>query len=267
MDAAEWASPTSRPVTSPPSEWPGPGAGLWYPLWAQPLWRALICDSGVGVALLDRRSESVLFANPAMVGMLAPRDAACTSPEPKAEANDAGHTPGAGDALAAISLPRPLTAVMPGSLATDCLSMADLTIASGAPTVMRVHCGGRALQLTCRGLHVEDRSGVVLLLSARRVLRPDDEDWGEPGSVRVEPKHCDRGPLAGLSPQQLAVLRLIGMGLSTAEIAQRIFRTTKTVEWHRMTLGKRLGAKTRVDLARIAIEAGLTSADEPHQHG
>jgi DNA-binding CsgD family transcriptional regulator len=227
----------------------------------------LIADSGVGVALLDRRAESVLFANPVMVAMLGSRGTAAEGLEPPADESGAGGVPGPEEALAAIALPRPLTAVMPGALATDCLSMADLTIASGAPTVMRVHCGGRAVQLTCRGLHVEDRSGVILLLSARRVLRPDDADWGEPGAVRVQPRHCDRGPLAGLSAQQLTVLRLIGMGLSTAEIAQQIFRTTKTVEWHRMTLGKRLGVKTRVDLARIAIEAGLTSADEPHPHG
>jgi PAS domain-containing protein len=53
-------------------------------------------------------------------------------------------------------------------------------------------------------------------------------------------------------------LALIGQGLSTAEIARRLYRTVKTIESHRLMLGKRLGARNRVELARIAIQAGLT---------
>lgn len=62
----------------------------------------------------------------------------------------------------------------------------------------------------------------------------------------------------GLTPRQREVLALIGQGLSTAEIARRLYRTVKTIESHRLMLGKRLGARNRVELARIAIRAGLT---------
>jgi PAS domain S-box-containing protein len=65
------------------------------------------------------------------------------------------------------------------------------------------------------------------------------------------------GAVAGLTARQREVLALIGHGLSTAEIAQRLFRTVKTIESHRLMLGKRLGARNRVELARIAIQAGL----------
>lgn len=61
-----------------------------------------------------------------------------------------------------------------------------------------------------------------------------------------------------LTPRQREVLALIGQGLSTAEIARRLYRTVKTIESHRLMLGKRLGARNRVELARIAIQAGLT---------
>lgn len=63
--------------------------------------------------------------------------------------------------------------------------------------------------------------------------------------------------VASLTSRQREVLALIGQGLSTAEIARRLYRTVKTIESHRLVLGKRLGARNRVELARIAIQAGL----------
>jgi DNA-binding CsgD family transcriptional regulator len=66
------------------------------------------------------------------------------------------------------------------------------------------------------------------------------------------------GAVGSLTPRQREVLALIGQGLSTAEIARRLYRTVKTIESHRLMLGKRLGARNRVELARIAIQAGLT---------
>jgi DNA-binding CsgD family transcriptional regulator len=59
------------------------------------------------------------------------------------------------------------------------------------------------------------------------------------------------------------ILKLIGIGLSTADIAKRLGRSVKTVEWHRVSLGDKLGVTNRVELARIAIAAGLVSLDEP----
>lgn len=67
------------------------------------------------------------------------------------------------------------------------------------------------------------------------------------------------GGIESLTPRQREVLALIGQGLSTAEIAARLFRTVKTIESHRLMLGKRLGARNRVELARMAIQAGLVN--------
>ena len=60
-----------------------------------------------------------------------------------------------------------------------------------------------------------------------------------------------------LTDRQREILALIGQGLSTAEIAHRLCRTVKTVESHRLSLGKKLGGRNRVELALIANEAGL----------
>ncbi len=74
----------------------------------------------------------------------------------------------------------------------------------------------------------------------------------------------DLGILAKLTERELELLSLIGEGHSTAEIAKRLHRSIKTVEWHRASIGAKLGVKNRVELARIALHAGLAgmSAEE-----
>ncbi len=67
----------------------------------------------------------------------------------------------------------------------------------------------------------------------------------------------DWGPLAPLTERERDVLALIGEGMSTAEIAKRFHRSVKTIEWHRVSLGDKLGVSNRVELAHIAIRAGL----------
>lgn len=71
----------------------------------------------------------------------------------------------------------------------------------------------------------------------------------------------DPGQLATLSPRELEVLALIGAGLSTRDIASKLGRTIKTVEWHRASLGRKLDITNRVELAQIAISAGLVTGN------
>jgi len=75
----------------------------------------------------------------------------------------------------------------------------------------------------------------------------------------------DRGPLAKLTVREMEVLRLIAEGCTTAEIARRLHRSVKTVEWHRVSLGSKLGVSNRVELARIAIRAGLVDLEPTAQ--
>ena len=67
----------------------------------------------------------------------------------------------------------------------------------------------------------------------------------------------DLGQLRDLTGREREVLALIGAGLSTAEIATRLHRSVKTIEWHRASLGTKLNASNRVELAQIAIRLGL----------
>ena len=68
--------------------------------------------------------------------------------------------------------------------------------------------------------------------------------------------------LAGLSPSELRALYHIAKGLSTAEIAQRLCRATKTVEKHIESLHRKLRTSSRAEIVRLATERGLQSFEE-----
>lgn len=63
--------------------------------------------------------------------------------------------------------------------------------------------------------------------------------------------------LDSLTPREREILALIAKGDSLPEIAQQLHRSLKTIESHRLSLGRKLRASNRVELARIAIAAGL----------
>lgn len=86
-------------------------------------------------------------------------------------------------------------------------------------------------------------------------------DKARPAGV-VRAKHDDTGVLSVLSKREIEILCFIGEGLSASDIARHLHRSVKTVEWHRVALGNKLGIANRVELARIAIRAGLVRADD-----
>jgi len=67
--------------------------------------------------------------------------------------------------------------------------------------------------------------------------------------------------LDNLTNREREVLGLIGQGLSLAEIADKLYRSQKTIQTHRLSLGRKLGVNNRVELARIAIATGLSPLD------
>lgn len=55
---------------------------------------------------------------------------------------------------------------------------------------------------------------------------------------------------------------MIGKGYTLAEIADKLYRSQKTIQTHRLSLGRKLGVGNRVELARIAIQTGLSPLGE-----
>ena len=69
------------------------------------------------------------------------------------------------------------------------------------------------------------------------------------------------GPLDALTPRQREILKLIAEGVRTKEIAFRLKLSAKTVESHRTQIMERLGIHDVPGLVRLAIRAGLITAD------
>jgi DNA-binding NarL/FixJ family response regulator len=68
-----------------------------------------------------------------------------------------------------------------------------------------------------------------------------------------------RQPLRTLSRRQLEVLRLVSEGLTSKEIAREFGLSVKTVETHRGSGMRRLGAEDIAGLVRYAVRVGLVS--------
>jgi len=61
----------------------------------------------------------------------------------------------------------------------------------------------------------------------------------------------------GLTPRELEILTLIAAGLSTREIAERIYVSENTVKTHSANLFTKLNARRRTQAVQIAKEAGV----------
>lgn len=66
--------------------------------------------------------------------------------------------------------------------------------------------------------------------------------------------------LQALTPREQQILRMIGKGMSRAEIAKTIHRSPKTVDAHRASIMQKMNMHDRVELARYAIREGLVEA-------
>ena len=101
------------------------------------------------------------------------------------------------------------------------------------------------------GLKLTRKRDTVLL---REVPAPVDVP------VRAsEPFFADQERLRqlGITPRELEILEAIAAGLSTREIAAKLFVSENTVKTHSSRLFDKLNAKRRTQAVQIAKEAGL----------
>jgi len=64
-------------------------------------------------------------------------------------------------------------------------------------------------------------------------------------------------PYAALTPREREVLHLVAEGLTSGEIAARLFISPRTAESHRANLMRKLGLRSRTDLVRFAFQRGI----------
>ena len=64
---------------------------------------------------------------------------------------------------------------------------------------------------------------------------------------------------AGVGAAGTSMLALLASGMTNAEIADQLFLSSRTVESHRGALQRKLGVRSRAELARVARDVGLTA--------
>lgn len=162
---------------------------------------------------------------------------------------------------------RSLGELLPAAMAQERILLIARVASTGRPLMMIEMLRGRWSRTVMRRL--SGPPGIRVLITSRmgwnadHTPRPDELERYE----IIVPQMHDAGQFACLSAREFEVLALIGEGLTTQEIASRLGRTAKTVEWHRCGLGKKLNVTTKIELAKMANRAGLRSATAPNCTG
>jgi two-component system response regulator NreC len=85
------------------------------------------------------------------------------------------------------------------------------------------------------------------------------ESYLNPGLGARIASELPPGPPDDLSEREVDVLRLIALGHTNVEIAERLYLSVRTVETHRSHIQHKLRLSTRAELVHYAIERGLIS--------
>ena len=92
----------------------------------------------------------------------------------------------------------------------------------------------------------------VALETARGAADPP----AEPGPGASAPTPARAYP-AGLSGREIEVLRLVAAGLTSAEVAERLYLSPNTVNAHLRRIYRKLGVTSRGAATRFAVVHGL----------
>lgn len=117
----------------------------------------------------------------------------------------------------------------------------------------------RVLRAGARGYIMKQEATEKILTAIRQILRGEIYVSDRMRTRMLERLVDNRGdsnesPLSCLSDRELEVLRLIGDGLSTGDIARELCRSVKTIEAHRANIKEKLSLKNSAELVRFAIQ-------------
>jgi DNA-binding NarL/FixJ family response regulator len=119
----------------------------------------------------------------------------------------------------------------------------------------------RVLRAGGRGYVMKQEAPKKVVTAIRRVLEGQIYVSEELASRLVGQlvlgKDGNASPLADLSDREMEVLTLIGRGLATRDIAERLFISVKTVEAHKERLKEKLRLAGGTELVRFAVQFTL----------
>jgi two-component system, NarL family, nitrate/nitrite response regulator NarL len=98
----------------------------------------------------------------------------------------------------------------------------------------------------------ELRKAIKEVLAGRRYLSPLLREHTHEGSGR------DRIGVSGLTPRQQSIVRFIGRGFNTADIARQLGISVHTVSFHRKNIRQQMGFDSEWAVLRFAILAELS---------
>ncbi len=113
-----------------------------------------------------------------------------------------------------------------------------------------------ALKAGARGYLMKQMATDVLLHAIRQVLQGELYLSDQMNSRLLKKMMGRKGtdsPLGNLSPTEIEILHLIGMGMGTSEIADKLVRSIKTIESHKANLKKKLNLDSGNQLTLFAI--------------
>jgi DNA-binding NarL/FixJ family response regulator len=118
----------------------------------------------------------------------------------------------------------------------------------------------KAFDAGASGYLVKEAADVELVQAVRTVAAGGQYVHPSLGAALLAPEAAHpklAGPGGELSEREQEVLRLIALGLTNAEIGERLYVSVRTVETHRAHIHQKLNLKTRAELVGFARDAGL----------
>jgi two-component system response regulator NreC len=112
----------------------------------------------------------------------------------------------------------------------------------------------QALRLGVLGYVLKEAADDELVQAVRSAAR--GETYLQPAlgaKLAAEPESTE----ADLSERETEVLRLIALGHTNVEIAEKLYISVRTVETHRAHIQQKLGVSSRAELVRNALSRGL----------
>lgn len=118
----------------------------------------------------------------------------------------------------------------------------------------------RLLRLGVSGYVMKNVAGTDFLGALRKVARGQRHVSAAMGErlltqvARGRSPAADEDPVSALTERELEVFRLIGEGISTREISQRLALSMKTVDAHRRHMREKLNLRSTSELIRYATQ-------------